>query len=356
MKKNAKATLVKTNRQLARQWHPTKNAPLTPKDVTAGSGKKVWWKCGKGHEWEADICSRTGGTGCPYCSSRAVCKDNCLRTVNPRLAREWHPVKNSPLTPKDVVPGCNKRAWWLCREGHEWEALISNRNVGSGCPYCAGQRATAENCLQVARPDLAREWHPRKNGPVSPKNVQPGSNKKIWWLCGKGHEWKTTVAHRSAGRGCPYCAGKKAADENCLGTVHPAIAKEWHPSKNAPLTPRDVTYGTDKKFWWLCGNGHEWHTTVLGRHQGRGCPYCSGRRPLKENNLETNGPWLAREWHPTKNGWWMPKDVAYYSQKQIWWKCGKGHESREAIRSRYKRGGCPVCSLKRAGCMGDTGQ
>ena len=50
---------VADNPQLVAEWHPTKNRDLTPKDVTAGSNKKVWWQCEKGHEWEAVIASRT---------------------------------------------------------------------------------------------------------------------------------------------------------------------------------------------------------------------------------------------------------------------------------------------------------
>jgi len=50
------------------QWHPTRNGDLTPDQVTAGTAKKVWWRCEEGHEWEAPISDRTtGGTGCPTC-------------------------------------------------------------------------------------------------------------------------------------------------------------------------------------------------------------------------------------------------------------------------------------------------
>ena len=49
---------------------------LDPRELTHGSGKKVWWKCSKGHEWKAACCSRTRGNGCPYCAGKKVCKDN----------------------------------------------------------------------------------------------------------------------------------------------------------------------------------------------------------------------------------------------------------------------------------------
>ncbi len=62
-------SLFNINPDVAKEWHPTKNKKLTPTDVTYGSGKKVWWICSKGHEWDARIYSRNYGKGCPYCYS-----------------------------------------------------------------------------------------------------------------------------------------------------------------------------------------------------------------------------------------------------------------------------------------------
>jgi hypothetical protein len=83
------ASLLRNNPKIAKEWHPTRNKHLTPKDVTLGSNKKVWWICTKGHEWQAKVNDRNyRRTGCPYCSGRQVCDDNSLQTINPTLARE----------------------------------------------------------------------------------------------------------------------------------------------------------------------------------------------------------------------------------------------------------------------------
>jgi hypothetical protein len=58
------------------------------------------------------VSNRNSGTGCPYCAGRALGADNCLQTLNPSLAAEWHPVENGRLTPRDVTPGSSKRVWW----------------------------------------------------------------------------------------------------------------------------------------------------------------------------------------------------------------------------------------------------
>jgi hypothetical protein len=247
---NTITSLLNTNQDLAKEWHPTKNAPLSPKDVTQGSGKEVWWVCGIGHEWKAAIYNRNKGVGCPYCnkgvgcpycSGRLATKGKNLQVINPSLAKEWHPTKNAPLTPRDVTQGSGKEVWWVCGKGHEWEARIYDRNRSKGCPYCAGRKVCNDNCLQTVNSPLAKEWHPTRNAPLTPRDVTPNSNKKVWWSCSKRHEWRTTVAHRNRGNGCPYCAGKTVCNDNCLQTVNPSLAEEWHPTKNETLTPRDVT-------------------------------------------------------------------------------------------------------------------
>ena len=63
-------SLAEVNPALAKEWHPTKNGDLTPMDVFPKSSVIVWWKCSKGHEWEAIISNRarkSKGTGCTSC-------------------------------------------------------------------------------------------------------------------------------------------------------------------------------------------------------------------------------------------------------------------------------------------------
>ena len=114
-----------------------KNDGLTPSDVLPNSNKKVWWKCSHGHEWQAVICYRNKGIGCPYCAGQKVLKGyNDLQTINPVLATEWHYEKNNDLRPTDVTANSGQKVWWKCKKGHEWQAVIQNRTNGRGCPYC----------------------------------------------------------------------------------------------------------------------------------------------------------------------------------------------------------------------------
>ena len=337
-------SLEKCNKKLADQWHPTRNGSLTPSDVTPGSSQKAWWICNKGHEWEAIIVSRHKGAGCPYCAGQKAAIDNSLQTLNPSLSGEWNINKNGSLTPSDVTPGSSQKVWWTCDKGHEWKAMIVGRNKGTGCPYCSGRKAADDTCLQTVNPELALEWHPTKNINLTPKDIKPGSAKKVWWICKEGHDWKAQISSRNIGRGCPYCAGKKVCDDNCLLTVNPKLAKQWHPSENGELTPNDVTSNSGKKVWWICKKMHVWHTSVACRTRGRGCPYCSGQKVCDDNCLLTVNPKLAKQWHPTKNHRLNPKDVTIGSGKKVWWVCDKGHEWKAQIVSRKSGTGCPYCS------------
>ncbi|MBQ2237358.1 MAG: hypothetical protein II317_04565 [Clostridia bacterium] len=341
------------NPALSKEWHYEKNNGLTPSDVMPNSDKKVWWKCSKGHEWEATIINRNKGTGCPYCASQKILRGyNDLQTVNPDLAKEWNYNKNFGLTPMDVMPNSGKKVWWKCANGHEWQATIAHRNDGSDCPYCSGRYViTGENDLKTINPDLANEWNYKRNGGLKPAHFLANSHEKVWWKCSSGHEWQATIDSRNTGRGCPYCASQKILKGyNDLLTINPTLAKEWNHEKNDKLTPSDVMPNSNKKVWWKCSNGHEWQAMVSSRNKGACCPYCSGRNAIKgENDLQTVNPTLAKEWNYEKNNGLTPMDVLPNSGKNVWWKCSEGHEWQARIADRNKGRGCPICRKTKNG-------
>ncbi len=333
--------------EIAFEWHPSKNGDVTPVDVVAGNANKYWWLCKKGHEWETTCDSRVSGRGCPYCASKKLCCDNCLAGLYPQVAAEWHPTKNGSVTPNDVYAKSANKYWWLCKNGHEWLAMIANRTLGCDCPYCAGRKVCSDNCLAILYPQIADEWHPTKNGSMTPRDVVPGTKNKYWWLCKSGHEWQISCDNRVRSRhGCPYCTGQKVCFDNCLATMYPKIAAEWHPSKNGNITPSDIVAGTPKEYWWLCKKGHEWQRSGDARvRRGRGCPYCANCKVCHDNCLATLYPQIAAEWHPVKNGNITPKDVIAGSNKKYWWLCKKGHKWLANCNSRVGRNsGCPVCN------------
>ncbi|CAN5376185.1 hypothetical protein BH09MYX1_BH09MYX1_03870 [soil metagenome] len=264
------------------QWHPTLNDDVFPYDVSHGSAYEVWWKCDKGpdHEWKALAFSRIRSRGCPFCSGRRVSVTNSLATLAPRTAAEWHPKKNGKATPRGVTQKSGKKVWWLCAQGHSWQAVVRNRSAGRGCPYCSGRRVTEKNQLSKKFPKLAKEWHPSLNGTLKPTEVSYGTTRKVWWQCKRveEHAWQVSVNIRTNGQsGCPFCAGQKVHRTNCLATQFPAVAAEWHETANGKLTPADVLGTSKARASWRCRTNprHVWKARVEDRtRSGSGCPSC----------------------------------------------------------------------------------
>ena len=263
----------------------------------------------------------------------------------PDILTEWHPTRNEGIDPSGLSPGSSKKVWWFCEAGHEWRAAISKRALrGDRCAYCSGKRPSAETSLIALNPQLGSEWHPTKNGDYTPADFLPNSGKKVWWQCEFGHEWYAQIKSRNKGSGCPICSGRSASESNSFAALHPAILREWHPTKNGGLSPALLKPRSGKRIWWQCAEGHEWQATLHNRIGGTNCPYCSGRLVTAETSLSALAPQTAREWHPTKNGNLRPDEVALNYSKRVWWQCKKGHEWQVSPNSRVKGTGCPFCN------------
>ena len=279
-----KKSLAETHPEVAKQWHPTKNSGFSFNDENLKKYIKYWWKCdvADDHEWQSNLSNRLLGKGCPICVGQKIVLSNCLATINPELSKQWHPTKNGNLTTYDVTNGTVKKVWWKCDKGddHEWETQINRRaSRGSGCLICSNKKVVKSNCLAITNPELAKQWHPTKNGILTPYNITIGSNTKIWWKCEKGddHEWKTVVYNRKVGGNCPICINQKTVLSNSLISTDPELAKQWHPTKNGTLSTSDLVAGSGKKVWWKCNKGvdHEWKTSAVKRLNGSNCPFCT---------------------------------------------------------------------------------
>lgn len=412
--------LQTTHPQLVEEWHPTKNGSLKPTDVMKGSGKKVWWLGKCGHEWFAAISPRCNGVGCPKCrielhtsfSEQAVyfyVKQYFPDAINGdktaigmeldiyipslRIAIEYDgKAYHKPNRKNDKIKNevCKREHIKLIRlqetEDSQYDDCLClvrkndrSKNelnqiiqkllclLGTSYPNVDVIRDEQkirslylskkdQNSLQAMYPDLADEWHPEKNGLLTPDKVVSGSMSNVWWLGKCGHEWKARVAHRAKGVGCPYCSGAKVlSGYNDLQSQNPELAEEWDYKKNKipheirskdTLTPDKVYYGSNKKVWWTGKCGHSWEESIANRMKGYGCPYCSNHRLLVGfNDLASRYPEIAKEWSPTKNGELSPDQVLYGSGKQVWWHGACGHEWKTRVVDRTVGGaGCPYCS------------
>jgi hypothetical protein len=341
--------LASTFPVIASEWHPEGNGALTPDKVMKSSHFRAVWICRYTHEWTAPVYSRIAGSGCPTCAGQKVLSGfNDLGTSHPELIDEWHQSKNEKLTVESLSSGSNVKVWWSCKRGHEWVASPNSRcNRGTGCPVCAGLRVEPGfNDLATTHPSISQEWHPILNEGILPNQVIAGSDRKYWWRCSQGHEWSANLSNRTKGSGCPICVGQAVASGvNDLQTTNPELVREWHPTKNRSKRPTDVVAGTHQRIWWQCSSGHEWQAAGSTRLSGRGCPICSGRIVWPgHTDMATTHPFLAREWHPTKNGALTPERISAGSGTKVWWLCSSGHEWRTMANNRARGSGCPACA------------
>lgn len=396
------------NAELMAEWNWERNTGFDPSQLTIGSGKKVWWKCGKGHEWQAAIVNRNKGNGCPYCSGRKVLTGyNDLQTVNSVLAKEWNHEKNNGLTPADVTANSNKKAWWKCSKGHEWKAIIANRNKGVGCPICNSERNTSfpeyaiayylkkygldvihsyrekgyELDIYIPSPKIAIEydgyfWHKSKAKKDLNKNLRCQKDGIKLYRIREGlpqlNDSSIDYVIQRDQKDLPKILEEILSDiigtnvdvnikrdsiaienlreysekERSILLSNPEIAKEWNYEKNGNLKPEYFATNSNKKVWWKCSKGHEWQAVIASRNSGGyGCPYCLGLYAVKgENDLQTVNPGLAKEWNWEMNGTLTPEHFTANSGEKVWWKCSKGHEWQAKIYHRNNGSGCPYCS------------
>mmetsp|Transcript_17140 Transcript_17140/g.28194 ORF Transcript_17140/g.28194 Transcript_17140/m.28194 type:complete len:377 (-) Transcript_17140:345-1475(-) len=202
--------------EIAREFDSKKNAPYTADGVPPSSIKRFWWQCTADpeHVWQASISNRVSRqSGCPVCRKSLHPRGTSFWIARPGLENEFHPSLNAGVDMNSLTFGSTISVWWRCKlnSSHEWEAKVSARVRGGGCPYCAGKRASPARNLALLYPDVAAEWHPTKNE-VTPDRVLPISSLRYWFICNTcSHEWCTSLRARTRLKsGCPRCARDKS--------------------------------------------------------------------------------------------------------------------------------------------------
>ena len=309
-----------------------------PSTVTAMSGKKVLWKCSKGHIAEVRIASKVISDGsCSVCSGHKVSEGfNDLKSTHPELAKEadgWDPQK--------ISKGHDKKLAWKCEHGHRWEANVYSRTgkMQVGCPVCYGRKVqTGYNDLNTLFPLIAKEadgW--------DPKLISAGNNEKFSWKCKKGHRWKMSPDQRTRrGSDCQVCSNNQLLlGYNDLSTTHPQLAKQavgWD--------PKTIMAGSGKSLKWQCKLGHQWSAIVESRtHRNTDCPYCANIKVFTGfNDLQSKVPEIAKE-----SDGWNPENVIPGSQKKLNWKCPLEHtySATPGSRTGKNRSSCPICAGKK---------
>ena len=197
-----------------------------------------------------------------------------------------------------------------------------------------------EDSLMYLHPEIAKEWHPTKNGKLTPDLFTPGSSEKVWWLCSKGgNEGQSSIANRAA--------------EDTILTKRGSLDKErclldWDYEANEH-GPEYYTNGSGEIVSWRCHKcGYKWKTPVCDRTRDHknGCPLCSGKVIVSGvNDLPTVLPELMQEWDFDNNNDIDPRKIGRGSHLTVAWKCHKcGYKWNAQIYNRANGKGCPCCA------------
>jgi hypothetical protein len=353
--KNRKATkensLAALRPKIAKEWDYKKNGTLTPSDVTYASNKIVWWKCAKRkHGWQARIASRTTGqhVECPYCKHKKTITERSLFITHPHLLKEWNTDKNLPLTPLTVTGTSNRKVWWECCRGHEWQAIIFNRAIRkTNCPICKWQTSRLQvflycELLYFYPTTLFRHrfdgiecdiYIPELNigveldGGIWHKDKVDHDREKVLKIKDKGI---TLINVRENGlemvndltvhfkRNCEYLIVSKLLIDLLYSITKDERLKQY----------KDVSFPLNEKQYM----------DELSRY-----PTCGRGKTLAEVFPE-----ISKDWDYEKNGKLTPDKIAQKSNVRVWWKCKAGHSWQAPIYSRVSsRYGCSKCHKRR---------
>ena len=344
-------SLADTNQTLAAEWHPKKNK-ITAKEITAGSNKKAWWICEKGHEWEANIASRNSGNGCPYCSNRLAGYGNSLADHSAHLLHEID-FNRSNVDPTKIPAGSAQKLWWTCDRGHSYEAPVRRRTMtGSGCRFCSAQTSAPEIRLfcelkSIFGDALGRE---KLNG-VEADVVIPSLKVAIEYDGAYFHSDKLerdrqkTEHFKRLGyatirlREAPLPLGKN--DVEVSPGPHAPTKSEINKLVLNLAKKRPDIKGEVKQYIEKDGFAAQ-------REFKRILSYLPG--PPEEDSLAELHPNVSKEWNYKKNYPLKPEMFHPRSGKKVWWVCEHEHEWEATIDKRTGGGrGCPYCTNKKLG-------
>ncbi len=354
--------------ELLKQWDYEKNEELglAPDFVTVGSSRKVFWKCSKcGYSYSAKVSNKKYlGRGCPACANQVVWPGhNDLVTTHPQIAKEWHPTKNGELKPEQVTYGSGKKVWWLCPEGHPYQATILHRCVGDGtnCPVCNSGRQTsfAEQAVyyyvKKVFPDAISRYKEIFDNSMELDIYIPSIKLAIEY---DGEAWhKADKAEREARKwdicrnhGIKLIRLKEKVRKDASNNADLTLGAEGnlYEHKNLEQVIRLLMDNIDPDSNVWTRKSTRFHSNVdvnIKRDEKEIRKYMT---KLKSGSFADAFPELAKEWHPTLNGDLTPDKVKPYSDIKVMWICPEcGNEYSATVGHRAYGTGCPKCAIKK---------
>lgn len=340
---------------------------------------------------------------------KKITYDISLKAIRPDLMKEWDTQTNASLGlfPEAVSPFSHKKASWICPFCEKtWFATINSRSQGTACPHCKGNKiskskrmAKQENSLAELFPDIALEWHPTKNGMVTPQNVNYGSRTKYWWKCKYGHEWQATVCNRTGlHTNCPKCS-EEMHTSFPEQAIYYFFSRHFNCQNRASIQKHEIDIFIPEKSIGIEYDGRYFHKRddvikekkkddffnkigiriirikeddfnavepncihyiyspsnyfhldwaisellkvfeideIIDVAANQVAIMAQYVKAIKENSIREKYPELAKEWDVESNNGITPDMVSSGSHKKVFWRCEKGHIFRAAVNQRVR--------------------
>ena len=348
-------------------WHPSKNNDLTPDNVGVRSEKVAWFRCPKNelHDHQTKIKNKTlvvdrngGNWGCPFCSGYYFgSPEKSLASKHPDIAKEFHLTKNGGVTADNVPPSSNKKCWWQCEHGHEYELEPSQRtNAGRGCPQCSryGHGSSQEIRIYCELKTLFPETKFRYK--FAGKEVDVFVPE-----IGLGVEYDSEFFHRN-----------KIDEDEAKNTLLHSLGINLVRVREHPLrviSDLDVISSTRQLSKDIINQLLDSIVAIAPSHKAEIRDYqllkdfvnskdfaqytSYSNRPTPENSLAEKFPEISKQWDFTKNFPLTPYDFSHGSKHRAWWICDNGHSFEATINARTYRAkskykGCRYCARERS--------
>lgn len=359
----------------AKFWS-SKNGDIKPENVRIRSSKQFWFKCENCvHNIYISPDKIAGGNWCQYCCvpAQKLCDDEeCKQCFDKSFASNekaqyWGDLNE--LKPNQVLKNSNKKYWFNCPCGHNFNSVLGSINKGSFCPYCCvppKKLCDKEDCQlcftnSFASHEKAKFWNIEKNGTNTPRKIFKYSNEKCYFDCNKcKHTFDVSLCNIRLGRWCPTCSNQKlCTEDNCEWCFNNSFAsheksKMWS-TKNNEITPRMVAKCSGKKYWFKCDDcKHDFEANInhiVSKSVEKNCPLCSSQWLCNDEQCQicTNKSFISspryknliKEKHSDVNFRMIFKN----SNSKYWFKCECEHSFEMTLASISSGSWCSYCCI-----------
>lgn len=321
-------TLRELNPEAAEMWCYDLNGELTPDTVYGKSDNEVYFRClsNAEHFFKKKISKMTADDGhsygCIYCGQHAkkVFSGETDFFTKCFEARDmWDYKLNKDIEPTDTFPNSNKRAYFKCEKGHSTYRKIMDFYHSPKCPECEKQNTK----LVYQFPNTRLFWNAEKNADVNLDDIVQSSRYNAYFSCPHcKYEWISQVSLWNKRRYCPCCGfdgtdGSVERNQSIIAQnpiitfkmANPQDAEMWCYDLNGDMTPDNVLYGSNKKAYFRCKNGHVFDKVIYDMTASdgkpRGCPYCKPKYIKAypgQNDFFTVSSTAKEMWDYDKNG------------------------------------------------------